>query len=496
MKNLSFITSIGKRILLILTVLTICVGQADARRFIWDLTKASYQSASTSTVTWSSGTAYCASMTFTKNGNSNTAVNNYLGNGSDQLESRIYNGNKLTITPMTGSTITSVIITCTSTYSAGFASSWTNATKSITDDVVTVTPTDGTSAFYVVIGSGGARITQVEVIYNSSDIVVTDPGDNVLDDYQGYDFGTVNTTSGSVTLHVEGVCIDHATDHDPSSNFYMQAFPQNDPYAATYDGGYFKVNGSDNLNINTSEADITLSYTGLDEERTFEAQLWIWAYKSSTCTSGSVDDECVWVLIPISVTYEEPPIYATPDPTSWDFGNVEVNSTQTKTFTISTYGLTGNLTVGMNSGSVGMTVSPNSISKNASSTTITVTFTPTTEGLKEDKVVISGGGLASNTEIPVTGTGVITYTVHWYVNGALWEGAEHGNPATTVLKGARPSPLPTAPDADDYCGSAFMGWTDHEITGSSGEPSPLFKSLAPVSDRNKTFHAVFADENP
>lgn len=88
------------------------------------------------------------------------------------------------------------------------------------------------------------------------------------------------------------------------------------------------------------------------------------------------------------------------------------------------------------------------------------------------------------------------YTVHWYVNGETWEGSSHGSPATTVRIGNRPSPLPTAPDAGDFCGSAFMGWTDHEITGSSGQPSPLFKSIAPPATGNVNFYAVFADENP
>lgn len=91
---------------------------------------------------------------------------------------------------------------------------------------------------------------------------------------------------------------------------------------------------------------------------------------------------------------------------------------------------------------------------------------------------------------------IVQYTVHWYVNGETWEGSTHGSPATTVLSGARPSPLPTAPDAGDFCGSAFMGWTDHEITGGSGQPSPLFKTIAPVATGNVNFYAVFADENP
>ncbi len=91
---------------------------------------------------------------------------------------------------------------------------------------------------------------------------------------------------------------------------------------------------------------------------------------------------------------------------------------------------------------------------------------------------------------------IAEYTVHWYVNGELWEGAEHGSPATSVLAGNRPSPLPTAPTVSDACGDAFMGWTDHEIIGSSGQPSPLFKVTAPITNENKTFYAVFADEQP
>lgn len=92
---------------------------------------------------------------------------------------------------------------------------------------------------------------------------------------------------------------------------------------------------------------------------------------------------------------------------------------------------------------------------------------------------------------------ITEYTVHWYVNGELWEGVSHGSPATSVLAGNRPSPLPTAPTSDDFCGDKFMGWTYPDpIEGSGGQPARLFNSTAPVVNSNINFYAVFADENP
>ena len=101
---------------------------------------------------------------------------------------------------------------------------------------------------------------------------------------------------------------------------------------------------------------------------------------------------------------------------------------------------------------------------------------------------------------------IVEYTVHWYVNGVLWEGASHGNPTTAVLSGNKPGTWPTPPVAGtDGCGDTFIGWTKCAISGSVGSESSvrangcgLYTTQAglPNITANTTFYAVFADENP
>ena len=77
-----------------------------ASSFEWDLSKASYSSASEDLVTW---TGTYATMTVAKNGSSYNA-NEYLGGTNSQT--RIYNSHLLTITPSSGYQITSIDIKC------------------------------------------------------------------------------------------------------------------------------------------------------------------------------------------------------------------------------------------------------------------------------------------------------------------------------------------------------------------------------------------------
>ncbi|MBR4521185.1 MAG: hypothetical protein IKO63_07205 [Paludibacteraceae bacterium] len=193
---------------------------------------------------------------------------------------------------------------------------------------------------------------------------------------------------------------------------------------------------------------------------------------------------------------------ATASPTSWNFGNVEVGNTVYKDFTITTANLNSNLDIDLYDGSVGMSVSPASIAKAATSTTVRVTFTPASKGLKEDIVNISGGALPADLDIAVSGTGVLHHAVHWMVNGEDWSlaPAEHGGAAiATVVDGEKPT-LPTPPVAgEDGCGDKFMGWTTSPITGSVGSaPTPLWNSQTYFSavTAEVTYYAVFADENP
>ena len=127
--------------------------------FTWDLSKKTYTTG-TDTVTWSDTVA---SLT-----NSGTNATNYLGGDSNnRTSSRFYTGNNWVLTPSSGYTITSVVMTATSTsYASTFAeSTFTNASASATDTTVTITPTNGSNAISAVIG-GTCGFTAIEVYYS------------------------------------------------------------------------------------------------------------------------------------------------------------------------------------------------------------------------------------------------------------------------------------------------------------------------------------------
>ena len=90
------------------------------------------------------------------------------------------------------------------------------------------------------------------------------------------------------------------------------------------------------------------------------------------------------------------------------------------------------------------------------------------------------------------------YTVTWSVNGETWSsGVVEGN--THVPGGSKVSALPTAPTSSD-CDDAkvFMGWRASEIDGTSvSDPGGIFTTQAgsPTISADKTFYAVFADED-
>ena len=103
------------------------------------------------------------------------------------------------------------------------------------------------------------------------------------------------------------------------------------------------------------------------------------------------------------------------DPTAWDFGEVTVNQTSQKTFSVTHANLSSALSIEVPSG---YTVEPNSIAQNASSpTNVTVTFAPTSvSGNYNDNLSITGGGLGSAVTASLSGTGgcitapTLTYT--------------------------------------------------------------------------------------
>ena len=136
--------------------------------FTWDLKAASYDSNPTDNlVTWSHDYAI---MKHIRTDSKKTSAKNYLG--GTQTSTRFYTGNTLSITPAEDYSITSVVFEATTPgyASALSGSTWTNATASVLDKTVTVTPTNGSIVFSALIG-GTCGFTSVKVYYSTTIIV-------------------------------------------------------------------------------------------------------------------------------------------------------------------------------------------------------------------------------------------------------------------------------------------------------------------------------------
>ena len=157
--------------------------------FTWNLAVASYEPNPTEDlVTWSNEYATMESI---RTNTSNTKANNYLGGDSNnRTSSRFYKSNRLTITPLSGATITSIVFTATSDSYANAlnSSTWTNATSSASSTTVTVTPTNGAEAISAVVGNtcgftackvnyttnsgGGSTATLDSISLNTSNVLL------------------------------------------------------------------------------------------------------------------------------------------------------------------------------------------------------------------------------------------------------------------------------------------------------------------------------------
>lgn len=139
------------------------VTAPEAAHVTWDLSTSSYDEVTDAdVVTWSS--TYVNMSNSSKSGG--TSASNYLGGANNRTSTRMYSGNTLTITPVVGYAITSVVFTATT---EGYAtalknSTWTNATASAEGSTVTVTPTEGRQAISAALG-GTCGFTSVKVYY-------------------------------------------------------------------------------------------------------------------------------------------------------------------------------------------------------------------------------------------------------------------------------------------------------------------------------------------
>ena len=129
----------------------------DATHFTWNLTEAPNGTVSTTTVTWidydeDNNTVVDATMTLDK-GTSSTNANYHLGGTNSNTA--FYKNQILTIAPNTDYTIISVKITTSTAddVTAGFDRAWENATQSVVDNVITVTPEIGTEPISIGIAN-------------------------------------------------------------------------------------------------------------------------------------------------------------------------------------------------------------------------------------------------------------------------------------------------------------------------------------------------------
>ena len=136
----------------------------DVYDFTWDLTKATYSSSSTDQVKWQNDNVTMAA----DKASASTNTNSYLPPA--QTSTRFYKNSTLTFTPASGVVITKVEYTATTaSYATALGNStWTNATATVSETLVTITPADGSKAFSATIGATtGASAVKVYYIGGS-----------------------------------------------------------------------------------------------------------------------------------------------------------------------------------------------------------------------------------------------------------------------------------------------------------------------------------------
>ena len=122
--------------------------------------------------------------------------------------------------------------------------------------------------------------------------------------------------------------------------------------------------------------------------------------------------------------------YVVVSPTNVAFGNAFVNTTNSRTITVTGTDLEGDLTVSIDGegfNCVTTTISAEAVMADGG-VEITVTFRPTTTTLYTGTLTISGGGLATPVNVALTGTGVTNYNIfedfEQVINGtALYAGS-------------------------------------------------------------------------
>ena len=143
------------------TISSADVVEPEPANVTWDLTQASYSSANTDKVTWTSDYVNLS----LEQGNSQTPANNYLGGTNDHT--RVYKDQIMTFAPVGKYQIEKIeyFVVETSYVDELINSTWVNAEVSSSERTVTVLPDDGHSDVSVTIGAA-TRFTAITVYYS------------------------------------------------------------------------------------------------------------------------------------------------------------------------------------------------------------------------------------------------------------------------------------------------------------------------------------------
>ena len=160
-------------------------------------------------------------------------------------------------------------------------------------------------------------------------------------------------------------------------------------------------------------------------------------------------------------------------------GSTEANTPITKSVTILGINLTADLSLavsGTNASLFTLSTSTMTQANALAGTAITITYSPTAAGDHTAKLVISGGGLASNYEVDIIGSCCTTYDVTLSRNGVA-----------EIISVCGTYTLPTASTEADACdGWAFKGW----ITSSTYNSETVPTYVTEVNS-TQTLYAVY-----
>ena len=204
----------------------------------------------------------------------------------------------------------------------------------------------------------------------------------------------------------------------------------------------------------------------------------VYLYKKSSGTrSYSLDANC-----------SSPTIIATPR--TLNFEDKGVGGAYTMTFTVRGANLTNNISLAISGTDAAMfSIDKSTLTQSAGSvatTTVTVTYSPTSAGSHSAQVNLTSEGATTKT-VTLTGTG--KWAVTWMVDGEVYE-------TTLVANGTKPT-LPDAPDSFDATSSEFYGWSTAEWKGRIDDLAgkTVYTSsddMSTVNTSGKTYYAVYA----